>query len=173
MVTRTLILKRRVARGSKYTFCKKMETTADKIGRFCWVSYLTLILPACLFCVWGIALVIREFWIQDNRVIETAPVSDLRTALIIAASIALPVFWVCGVTIGHRFNKRWMSSIPFIAHLLSVTFFTAEFWPTHGVEDKKELLPIFAYFSLATFLLLVGFVAAMSSNQNQKREPQK
>jgi hypothetical protein len=72
-------------------------------------------------------MVIRDFWIPDDGVIETAPVSDLKTALVIAASVAAPVFWTLGVTIGHRFNERCKSSISFIAHLLQVTFFTMEF----------------------------------------------
>jgi hypothetical protein len=147
-----------------------MKVTADRISSFCWISYLTVIIPACILCVFGIILMVRQIWISDNGVIETLQPSNLKTALIVLAMLGLPVLWTLGVTIGHSFNMRWKTVIPFLAHLLPVILFMLEFWPDRATREIEEFLPIFGYFSLAVILLIVGVIAAVVSNLKKEVE---
>ena len=147
-----------------------MKLTPDNIGRSCWIAYLVAIVPACIFCVWGVFLTIRGFFDSPAGVIETAPVSPLKEFALIVAACALPVFWFLGVSIAHRFNSRWRSTIPYLVHLFLVVFWTVELFPFPRVEGEAELIPVFYYLAFCSVLLLVGLIYAITGSINPNAE---
>lgn len=147
-----------------------MKLTPDNIGRSCWIAYLVAIFPACIICGWGVFLVIREFFAPSAGVIETAPIPPLKEFALTLAACALPVFWFLGVSIAHRFNSRWRSTIPYAVHLIPVVFWTVEFFPFPRVEGEADLIPVFYYLAFCSALLLAGLICAIYGSINPNAE---
>ncbi|MGJ8696588.1 MAG: hypothetical protein ACSHYF_09740 [Verrucomicrobiaceae bacterium] len=138
-----------------------MKLTPDDIGRSCWIAYLVAIFPACIICGWGAFLLVSGLFDAPVGVVETAPVSALKEYTLMVTACALPFFWVLGVACAHRFNSRWRSTLPFLAHLIPVMFWTVEFFPFPSIEGEAELAPIFYYLAVCSALLVVGLICAV------------
>ncbi len=152
-----------------------MRCTVDKVGRFCWIAYLVIIFPACVICIGIVVLMLREFFVPVAGVSETAPQSLFESMVVISSVVALPIFWLLGVAIAHRFNRRWHAVIPFIAHLIPVIVLTLDFSPYPAREGNAGLESIFGYFIFAMALLLLGLasviVAATQSSGEEGSTP--
>ncbi|MDB2673586.1 hypothetical protein N9Y81_01390 [Akkermansiaceae bacterium] len=147
-----------------------MKISADQVGRFCWITYLILVFPVCVICIWLGILLIRGFFVPDVGVIETAPVSSFQSAIVGLSVLALPVLWIIGVIFGHRFNGLWRPVVPFALHLVPVATLSLIFLPDPQREGDSGPAGVFVYLLLNSLLLVAGLLCVVLAALKSRKE---
>ena len=147
-----------------------MKFSANQVGRYCWITYLILVFPVCVICIWLGILLIRGFFVPDMGVIETAPASSFQSAIVGLSVSALPVLWILGVIAGHRFNGLWRPVVPFALHLVPVTTLTLIFLRDPQKEGDSGLTGVFFYLLLNLLLLVAGLLCVVLAARKSRKE---
>lgn len=136
--------------------------TLEKSGRTIWVGYLFLSLPLLIFCLLLDILIVYGWFHPDPGPFEEQLPSLGITVLSRICLVLFPVFWVAGAWMGHRFNDRWKTTIPFTAHLVVTGGFAIFFAPL-GHTTRDETTPWFLYFVFLAVIMAAGLACAIVS----------
>ena len=154
-----------------FTFGEKMKD-ADKIGRTAWITFLITATPIALYCVGMTLLWAQSLFVEDVGPIETPPLPTLQKIIFLSSMISLPITWILGITIAHRFNGAMLRTIPFFANML----------PTAGLvwfsyiltrDEGGEFVWMTAYTGILAALLGFGMITALVSARHQQQTPNK
>ena len=134
-----------------------MTSRGEKIGQLCWLAYLVTVLPACYYCA-GIWVVMVEAFFGGSNGMFAFELGAVIKMIILAA---LPVIWILGVFLAHRFNGRWLPCVPFLIHLVPMTILTATFGQDAPEPLDQEMGGVFYYLLMTILLLVVGLAAVI------------
>lgn len=141
----------------------------DKLGRTAWITFLITATPVVLICVGMTFFLIKSLFIEDIGPIDGLPSPTLQKVIILSSMISLPITWILGITIAHRFNGTTLRTIPFFANML----------PTSGLlwcsfiltrDEGGGFVWITAYTGFLAALLGLGMIAALASARQQQQE---
>jgi len=93
----------------------------DKLGRIAWITFLITATPVALFCVGMTLLWTQSLFTEDIGPIEEPPLLPLQKVIVLSSIISLPITWILGITIAHRFNGPMLKTIPFFANMVPTT----------------------------------------------------
>ena len=134
--------------------------TLEKFGRRAWVGYLTLSFPLAVFCLGADLLVIHGWFNPDPGPLDAPSPSWVEVVFVGGSVFLLPVFWILGAWLGHRFNGGWKSVIPFVAHFLVLAGLAWGIGQPRPPEEKP-MPPLYLYPAFLAPLVMLGLAAAL------------
>lgn len=145
---------------------------AEKFGRITWITYLITATPIALLCAALALISIRFLFVEDVGPIEEPPLPTFQKIIFIASAICLPITWVLGYTIAHRFNGTMSRTVPFLANMLPTT---GLFWFAFILarDEGGEFVWMTAYIGVLVALLAIGMIAALISARQKTQTPNK
>ena len=98
------------------------------------------------------------------------PLPTLQKIIFLSSMISLPITWILGITIAHRFNGAMLRAIPFFANMLPTTgLLWFSFILTR--DEGGEFVWMTAYTGLLATLLGLGMIAALVSARQKQQTP--
>lgn len=87
------------------------------------------------------------------------PIACPGRAVLLLSVLSLPIFWLLGLTLAHRFNRPHLRALPFLANLLPVL---GLFWfgCLLAQEEGGEFFWTASYLGILLLLLAVGALAS-------------
>lgn len=144
----------------------------ENLARFTWITYLITATPLVLFSVVLTLISIRFLFVEDIGPIEEPPLPAVQSIIFSSSAVLLPITWIFGITLAHRFNGLALRAFPFLANLLPMF---GLFWFALILtrDEGGEFIWMAAYIGVLVALLATGIVAAMASGRHKPQAPNK
>ena len=143
----------------------------EKIGRATWITYLITATPISLFCTDLCIISVRFLCIEDFGPIEEPPLPTSVKGIVWISTISLPVVWVLGFTIAHRFNQTASRAVPFLANILPITGLL--WFSLTLAREGGEFVWLVGYTGFLLALLGIGMIATLISPHQKLQTPNK
>jgi hypothetical protein len=137
-------------------------TSAEKLSRTAWITYLIAGSPMALFCAAMTLISIRFLFIDDAGPVEEPPLPNLQKVVFWCSMITFQVAWILGFTVAHRFNGKTSRTIPFVANILPMSGLLW-FALILTSEEGREFFWMVFYTVGLLALLAIGMVAVLFS----------
>jgi len=112
---------------------------------------------------------VRFLFIEDFGPIEDPPLPTYAKGIVWISMISLPVVWILGFTIAHRFNQTASRSVPFIANILPITGLL--WFSLILAREGGEFVWLVGYIGFLLALLGIGMIATLISPHQKPRTP--